>query len=186
MATPGIPITDKTLANLQAAFNGESNANAKYMTFAAKADQDGYHQAASLFRAAARAEQIHAAAHARVIRKMGAEPVANIESPHIGTTAENLKVAIAGETYERDVMYPGFIEEAEAAKNAAAVRTFHNALEAEKEHARLYTLALENLEKMKSKAVYFVCAICGYTVEKKNFERCPVCNAPGEKFEEIS
>jgi rubrerythrin len=186
MATPGIQPTDVTLANLQAAFNGESNANAKYTAFAKKADEEGYCQVASLFRAAARAEQIHAAAHARVIRKMGAEPVANIELPHIGTTAENLNVAIAGETYERDVMYPGFIQQAEAAGNTAAVRTFQNALEAEKEHARLYGLALENLANMSVKTAYFVCPVCGFTVEKKDFERCPVCNAPGEKFEEIS
>lgn len=185
MATPGIQ-TPKTLENLQAAFNGESNANAKYTAFAKKADEDGYHQVASLFRAAAHAEKIHAEAHSRVIRRMGAEPVANIETPHIGTTSENLKTAIAGEEYERDVMYPEFIAEAEAAKNTAAVRTFTNALEAEKEHARLYTLALNNLESYKTKTEYFVCAICGYTVEKKDFERCPVCHTPEEKFEAVS
>ncbi len=184
MATPGIQ--NKTLENLQAAFNGESNANAKYAAFAKKADEEGYHKAASLFRAAARAEQIHAESHARVIRKMGAEPVAKIEAPHVGTTRENLEVAIAGETYERDVMYPGFIAEAETALNTAAVRTFKNALEAEKEHARLYTMALNHLETYKVKTAYFVCPVCGYTVEKKEFDRCPVCHAPGEKFEAVS
>jgi rubrerythrin len=65
------------------------------------------------------------------------------------------------------------------------VRTFHAALEAEKEHAKFYTLALNNLEHMKVATKYYVCAICGYTVDKTTFERCPVCNAPGERFEAI-
>jgi rubrerythrin len=112
MATPGIKPTDKTLENLQAAYNGESNAHAKYTLFAKKADAEGYCQVASLFRAAARAEQIHAQNHARVIRKLGAEPVATIEAHPVKSTRENLQTAIAGETYERDTMYPAFIQEA--------------------------------------------------------------------------
>jgi rubrerythrin len=185
MATPGIESTERTLENLQAAYNGESNAHAKYTEFAKKADADGYHQVASLFRAAARAEEIHAQNHAKVIRRMGAEPVATIEAHPVKSTSENLKVAIEGETYERDVMYPDFIKEAEAAGNAGAVRTFKAALEAEKEHARMYTAALNNLEHMKVATKYYVCAVCGYTVDKLTFERCPVCNAPEERFEAI-
>ena len=105
--------TETTLTNLQAAFNGESNAAARYAEFARKADSEGFHKAASLFRAAAWAEQIHAKNHAAVIKKMGAHPKAEIEATLAKTTAENLKAAIAGEEYERDVMYPAFIKEAE-------------------------------------------------------------------------
>ena len=64
----------KTVENLQTAFDGESNANAKYLAFAKKADEEGYLMVASLFRAAARAEEIHKNNHADVIKKMGAEP----------------------------------------------------------------------------------------------------------------
>jgi rubrerythrin len=173
------------LKNLQTAFNGESNANAKYTAFAKKADEEGYHHAASLFRAAARAEQIHAANHAAVIKKLGGTPEAKIELPEIKGTAENLKVAIAGEEYEANEMYPAFIKEAEAQNNAAAVRTFHGALEAEKGHAQLYKDALANLTKMTVKTVYYVCPVCGYTAEKLTFDKCPVCHVPGEKFEQI-
>src|SRR5512140_22677 len=95
-----------TLGNLQTAFNGESNARARYLAFAVQADQEGHGPVASLFRAAARAEQIHAANHAAVIKKLGAEPVANIETPVVKSTRENLAAAIEGEVYERDVMYP--------------------------------------------------------------------------------
>lgn len=185
MSTSATKPAGKTLANLQAAFNGESNANAKYTLFAKKADEEGYGKVASLFRAAARAEKIHADNHARVIRRMGAEPVATIENHPVKSTRENLQTAIAGETYEHEVMYPEFIKVAEAEQNKAALRTFGDALEAEKEHARLYTLALNNLDEMKVKATYYVCAICGYTVDALTFERCPVCNAPAEKFEKI-
>jgi rubrerythrin len=178
--------TATTLANLQAAFNGESNAHAKYLTFAIKAELEGFGRVASLFRAAARAEQIHATNHAAVIRKLGGTPECRIETPVVKSTRENLKVAIEGETYERDVMYPAFIKVAEQEKNAAALRTFQFALEAEREHARLYLSALENLAQMKTAATFYVCAVCGYTVEKMEFDRCPVCHHPKEKFEEIS
>jgi rubrerythrin len=179
------PSFETTLKNLQAAFNGESNAHARYAAFAKKADEEGYHHAASLFRAASRAEQIHATNHAAVIRKLGGTPEAKIETPVVKTTRENLQAAIAGEEYERDVMYPGFIKEAGVQKNSAALRTFQYALEAEAEHARLYKEALAKLEKMKTKGTYYVCAVCGYTVEKLTFGRCPVCQHPKEKFEAI-
>ncbi len=186
MSTSVAPTPETTLKNLQTAFNGESNAAARYAAFARKADQDGYGRAASLFRAAARAEQIHAANHAAVIKKMGAVPEARIETPVVKSTRENLQVALAGEEYERDVMYPQFIREAQAARSSAALRTFSYALEAETEHARLYKEAIANLENMKTSATYYVCAVCGYTVEKLTFDRCPVCQHPREKFELIS
>jgi rubrerythrin len=185
MSTSATPSYETTLKNLQAAFNGESNANAKYTAFAKKADEEGYHHAASLFRAAARAEQIHAANHAAVITTLGGKPEAKIELPEIKTTAENLKAAIAGEEYEANEMYPEFIKEAEAQKNVAALRTFTFAIEAEKEHALMYKDALANLEDMKTKTAYYVCAVCGYTVDKMDFDRCPVCRHPKEKFEVV-
>ncbi len=187
MGTHAVPgAAGKTPANLQAAFTGESNAHARYLAFAKKADEEGYARAASLFRAAARAEQIHAANHAAVIRKLGSTPEARIETPVVKSTRENLQAAIAGETYERDVMYPAFIKEAQAEKNSAALRTFEYALEAETEHARLYAEALNNLEQLRQKKTYFVCAVCGYTCEQLDFDRCPVCNHPKEKFEQVS
>ena len=187
MSTSAIkPEFEATLKNLQAAFNGESNAHAKYTVFAKKADAEGYGQVASLFRAAARAEQIHAAKHAAVIRKLGGTPEAKIETPAVQATGENLKVAIAGEEYERDVMYPEFIREAEAKNNFAAVRTFQGALAAEKEHARMYKEALATLEKKIAKTSYYVCSVCGFTVEKITFDRCPICNHSKEQFETIN
>jgi len=179
--------TAATLDNLQEAFNGESNAHHRYAAFAKKADEEGYRQVASLFRAASRAEEIHANNHAAVIRLLGAEPKATIEMPNVRTTKENLAAAIEGEIYERDKMYPPFVEEAKASKNSAALKTFTYALQTEAEHARLYAVAVENLDTMRGKAAtYYACSVCGYTTEKLDFLRCLVCGITKDKYEAVS
>jgi rubrerythrin len=179
--------SEDTLSNLQAAFDGESNAHARYVAFAKQADADGYTQVASLFRAAARSEEIHAASHAAVIKKMGGTPKANVQKPEVKTTQENLKIALKGESYERDTMYPKFVEQARADANRAAVRTFTFALNAETEHAKLYQQALDNLESWKGgKKDFFVCEVCGMTLTALPEDVCPSCNSPKEKFVKIN
>ena len=177
-----------TLDHLQDAHNGESNAQAKYLAFAKKADAEGYASVASLFRAAARAEQIHAANHAVVIQKLGAKPVATVKLPEIKSTADNLKAAVEGESYERDTMYPQFIKDARAAGDADAVRTFNFALAAEGEHATLYTDTSSTLSTLKGAqaATYYVCSVCGKTVVKVDFAKCPVCFSPKDKYVTVS
>lgn len=182
VAGPVVAAPSKTLDNLQAAFNGESNANAKYLEFAKKADQEGYAGAAALFRAAAKAEEFHARNHADVIKKLGGAPKAEIKLPAIKTTAENLKAAIEGETYERDKMYPEFIAEAKAAGEKDAVKSFNFAVTAEGQHAKFYTEAVANLTAWKAAKKFAVCPVCGNTVTVVDFSKCPVCFTPGEKF----
>lgn len=172
----------KTLDNLMTAFNGESNANAKYVEFAKKADQEGYAGAAALFRAAAKAEETHARTHGEAIKKLGGAPKAEIKLPAIGTTAENLKAALAGETYERDTMYPGFIAEAKAAGNKDALRAFNFAVSAEAEHAKLYSSASTDLQGWKAARAFYVCPVCGKTVSAVDFAKCPVCFTSGDKY----
>jgi rubrerythrin len=175
----------QTLLNLNAAFDGESNAAARYALFAAKADKDGYHRVGSLFRAAARAEQIHAGNHAKVIGKMGGTPVTKLQPTTVGTTAENLKAAIAGEEHERDVMYPDFIKIAKEENCTAAIWTLDVARQAEAEHARLYRNALDTLDQQKTKTKFYVCLDCGYTTDQSDIEECPVCSNPRENFEVV-
>jgi rubrerythrin len=179
-----------TVRNLLAAFEGESNANAKYTAFAAKADEEGLHGAASLFRAAARAEQIHASNHARVIKQLGGEAACQIHAMEVKGTLDNLKAALGGEQYEIDTMYPEFLDEATQHDNKIAMRTMTYALEAEKTHARLYGEAIALLAGGKldswigAARDFYVCPVCGYTSEnEEEHERCPVCNAPWERFE---
>lgn len=178
-----VPKASKTLDNLQTAFNGESNAKARYLAFAQKAESEGYGKAASLFRAAARAEEIHANNHAEVIRKLGASPVADVKTPEVKSTAENLQAAIKGESYERDTMYPEFLKQARDDGNKDAVRTFNLAKEAEAEHARLYTEASTNLAAWKTTAqTFYVCPNCGYTTGTLDFAKCPIDFTSKEKF----
>lgn len=181
------PTKATTLDNLMKAYDGESNAHSRYVAFAEKADQEGYGQVASLFRAAARAEQIHVNNHAAVIQKMGGTAKVRLQKPDIKSTKENLEAALKGESYERDTMYPDFIKLAKAKGDKDAFRTFNFALQAETEHAKLYKEALDNLDKWKDgKKDFFVCPVCGYTVAKITFEKCPVCNTPKEKYEKIN
>lgn len=176
-----------TLANLQEAFNGESNAHARYVAFAEKADAEGYAKVASIFRGAARAESIHAANHAEVIQSLGAKPVANIETPTVKSTQENLKAAIEGESYERDTMYPEFIAAARKEGVKGALRSFNFAVEAEAGHAALYADALDNLARMTGESMQlYVCPVCGRTEVLLEGEKCPVCYTKNDKFIAVS
>ncbi len=121
---------------------------------------------------------------------MGGEAQCTIHAVGVKTTLENLKAALGGEQYEIATMYPGFLEEATASKNTAAVRTFTGAMEAEKTHARLYGEAIALLVGGKKDSWigeardFYVCPVCGYTSEtEEEHERCPVCNCAWERFE---
>jgi rubrerythrin/Fe-S-cluster-containing hydrogenase component 2 len=159
--------SDKTIENLMTAFAGESQANRKYLIYAEKAEKEGKLNAAKLFRAAAHAETIHAFKQYEIAGK-------------IGSTADNLKDAIAGETYEYKEMYPEFVKEAENAGNKSAQRIFDFAMKAEEVHARLYEEALESLDRTEE-VFYYVCPVCG-NIEKHVPEKCSICGIPGDKF----
>ncbi|MCX5908992.1 MAG: rubrerythrin family protein [Deltaproteobacteria bacterium] len=157
---------------LKEAFAGESQANRKYLAFAAKADQEGWLQVARLFRAAAEAETVHAHNHLRALSG-------------IRSTKENLNEAIAGETHEFKKMYPEMIEAAKTEKNKAAERTFTFANEVEKIHAALYQKLLNSLGSSQENYPYYVCPVCGYTAEKEAPGVCPVCGAKKEVFRNV-
>jgi len=157
---------------LKEAFAGESQANRKYLAFAVKADQEGFPQAARLFRAAAEAETIHAHNHLRALKG-------------IKGTKENLAEAIAGETHEFKKMYPEMIDAAKAEGDKTAERTFTYANEVEKIHAALYQKMLDGLGGKQEEYSYYICPICGYTAEKEAPEKCPVCGARADHFYEV-
>ena len=165
----------KTKENLKKAFIGESMANRKYLAYSKKAEQDGFSQIARLFKAAAAAETVHAHNHLRI---MGG----------IGTTEQNLQDAIKGETYEFQEMYPGFLEVAAEEEDNRASWSFNIANDVEKIHAELYKKAEEALKDNNDLPVvdYYVCQVCGNTVEESPPEKCPICNAPSTSFELIN
>jgi rubrerythrin len=175
-----------TLEGLQMAYDGESNASAKYLAFAKKADAEGYGRVASLFRAASVAEGIHAAGHAKVIAALGGKPNADIKKAEVKSTKENLQAAIAGETYEFTEMYPVFIAKAREEQKRDAVRSFNRAMNVEKAHAKLYQEALDNLSSWKGpNQEFFVCSVCGNTVAVIDFEKCPVCFEPKSDYKPV-
>jgi len=164
-----------TAENLAAAFAGESQANRKYLAFAAQAEKGGRPQIAKLFRAAAAAETVHAHAHLRAM-------------DGIGSTEENLQAAIAGEGHEFKEMYPGFVAEAEAEGHRRALMSFKYALTVEEIHHGLYRGALEAAEAgddLPATSIH-VCNICGNTVFGDPPEACPICGAPRKRFDEVS
>lgn len=172
----------ETLKNLETAYNGETNAHAKYLEFAKQAEKEGYGKVGSLFRAAAAAEQIHRTCEADVIKEMGATPEAKINLPPIKSTAQNLEgSANKGEAYERDTMYPSFIRQARKDGNKAAAQCFEWARAAEAEHFKLFKAAADNLGQMTGgPETYYVCKEGGYTMAKLDAAKCP-----GSKYEEV-
>jgi rubrerythrin len=158
---------NKTLNNLMEAFTGEAQANRKYLAYAKKAEKDGKLNAAKLFKAASDAETLHALKHFEVAAK-------------VGTTADNLLDAVAGETHEYKEMYPDFVKEAEAEGNKAALMSFTFAMKAEEVHAKLYKEALENLDQTEE-VFYYLCPVCG-NIEKVRPNKCSICGVPGDKF----
>jgi rubrerythrin len=162
-----------TESNLKEAFAGESQAYRKYMAFAKKAEQDGFGNVARLFRTAAEAEAIHALGHLGAMNG-------------IGSTADNLRAAVAGETYEYAEMYPPMLQVAEA-DNHKAKRMFGFALKAEAVHAALYKLALEAVSQGKDLAEtnFYLCPVCGHIELGKPPATCPICNLKGEKYVQI-
>jgi rubrerythrin len=161
----------KAEKDLKEAFAGESQANRKYLAFGKKAEEEGYKQVARLFRAAAEAETVHAHNHLRELKG-------------IKSTKENLKEAIGGESYEFQKMYPQMIKDAEAEGNKGALRSFDLANKVEKVHAELYKKALDNLGK-NEETDYYVCQVCGMTVEGEAPDTCPVCGAKKAMFKKI-
>ncbi|MDR1298554.1 MAG: rubrerythrin family protein [Deltaproteobacteria bacterium] len=166
-----MPATDaKVVEDLKNAFAGESQANRKYLAFAQKADREGHPFAAKAFRAAAEAETIHAHSHLSLL-------------DGVKSTADNLKEAIGGETFEFTKMYPEMIQHAKDAKDAHSERDFHLANEAEKVHAELFKKAAENMGKPAP--ALFVCKVCGYIAEGAVPETCPICGGKHQVFFEV-
>ena len=128
----------KTLGNLKDAFAGESQANRRYLYFAKQADIEGYPDIAGLFRDTAEGETGHAHGHLDYIKQVG-DPATNLP---IGSTSDNLKAAVHGETYEYTDMYPGMARTARDEGFSEIADWFETLAKAEKSHAGRFQSAL--------------------------------------------
>lgn len=180
---------EKTIANLQEAFNGESNATARYAAFSKKAAAEGQKEIALLFKAASLAEKIHAANHKAVLEEMGVAVKPAVLDIKVLSTKENLEAAIKGETYEAATMYPNFLKDANTAGNQLALISLNYAYKTEKKHKEYYEKALAALNSNTTKTIaltYFVCPTCGNTYETTAPKRCGISMTSGEKFIQIN
>jgi rubrerythrin len=132
----------KTEENLKAAFAGESQANRRYLYFANKADVEGQNDVAALFRSTAEGETGHAHGHLEYLEAVG-DPATELP---IGSSRNNLKAAVAGETHEYTDMYPGMAKTAREEGHDEIADWFETLAKAERSHANRYTKALNELQ----------------------------------------
>lgn len=182
-------MNDMTASNIRSAFGGESQAHMRYKIWGDTAESEGFKNVSRLFRSISYAEQIHATSHFRVIRDIyGAFLVPAMAGFGLKSTAENLMNAIEGETYEKDQMYPAFKVVAEYQKEDEAVKSFTWAWETEKVHAQLFTQAKQAVDKGIDPQIgpIYICEVCGYTMEGKPLDTCPLCGVTKDQFKMFS
>jgi rubrerythrin len=160
---------------LHRALQNERDAAAKYEACALKADEEGYPGAAALFRAAARAESVHARLIVEAMEARGiGVPDAKAHQGAIGSTADNLRAAATAETQERDSTYKEAIAAAQDARDEALVTLFDHTRDTEVEHANLFNTAVRQLDQYKQPKQFYVCEKCGYTTDI-DLPLCALC-----------
>ena len=132
----------KTEQSLKEAFAGESQANRRYLYFAAKADVEGHNDVSALFRSTAEGETGHAHGHLDYLAQVG-DPATDLP---IGSSRQNLKAAVAGETHEYTDMYPGMARTAREEGYDEIADWFETLAKAEKSHAGRFQRALDTLD----------------------------------------
>ena len=177
-----------TEKNLLTAFAGESQARNRYTYFASKAKKEGFVQIADIFEETANQEKEHAKRFFKFLEGGDVEVTAAFPAGVIGSTAENLKAAAAGEHYEWESMYPEFANIAREEGFEEIARVFEAVVVAERQHEKRYLGLLANVEagtvfKKKGKAVWW-CRNCGYLHEGTEApDSCPACAHPQAHFE---
>jgi rubrerythrin len=179
---------NKTVENLTKAFVGESQARNRYTFFASTARKEGFEQISEIFTITADNEREHASWFMKMLLSLKAASKENMDVLHIGTdvpvirgtTLENLKSAVSGETEEYTNLYPEFAKAAEEEGYPEIAARIRAIAVAETHHAERYRKLLEHMEKgttfRRDKPVYWVCRECGY-VHFGNAppESCPSC-----------
>ena len=177
----------KTLQNLTQAFIGESQARNRYTFYAKVASKEGYEQIAGIFQETAEQEKTHAKRlfeHIQELKEGAEEIKVEATAPTIyGTTAENLKAAIAGEHYETAEMYPEFAKIAEEEGLTEIANRLKAIAKAEAHHEERYQKLLKEAENntvfKKEQATEWACRECGYVHQgTEPPEKCPACDHP--------
>jgi len=178
---------NKTQENLLKAFAGESQARNKYSFFAIKARDEGYEGIARIFEETAGNEMEHAERELEFVEK-GAKTQTDLANDPVSSTAENLKVAIAGEDHETTQMYPSFEKVAREEGEDKIADVFKEIGEVEEKHRDRYKGLLENVESgtvfKRDREIEWKCLNCGYIHKGKEApEKCPACGKPQAWYE---
>jgi rubrerythrin/uncharacterized membrane protein len=179
-------VTMKTIDNLKTAIKGETTASEKYSAYAKKAREENLIPIAILFEASSAAEKVHLKNLTESLNNMGGKMEDFKPEFIVKSTIENLQDAISGEKNENEVIYPGFIKDAETDKADDAGMAFEYAMDVEKIHMNLFVAALDALNAKKVNTLpvsYSVCPRCGLTYDTKKLpETCEVCGTAKDQF----
>jgi len=186
----------KTLENLTKAFVGESQARNRYTFYAKIAKKEGFEQIREIFLLTAEQEKEHAKRlfeHIQELKEKSSEKLDEIQveasvPTTYGSTAENLKAAVAGENYEYTKMYPEFAKTADKEGLSEIAKRLRAIAVAEKHHEERYKKLLKEVEAgtvfKKDKEVWWVCRECGYVhFGKEAPKECPSCDHPQSFYE---
>ncbi len=178
----------RTEQNLLKSFAGESQARSRYTFFASVAKKEGYEQIAGVFMETAEQEKEHAKRFFKFLEGGMVEITASYPAGMIGTTAENLAAAAAGENEEWVDLYPAFADIADEEGFKEIAVAFRMIAKVEAEHERRYRqlLAIVEANKVfeKDEAIMWQCRNCGFVFEgKKAPAKCPACAHPQAYFE---
>lgn len=178
----------QTEQNLLKSFAGESQARSRYTFFASTAKKEGYEQIAAIFMETAEQEKEHAKRFFKFLEGGMIEITATYPAGMIGTTAENLAAAAAGENEEWVELYPRFADVAEEEGFPAIAVAFRMIAKVEAEHEARYRKLLANVEENKvfekDEEVEWQCRNCGYVHKGKSAPKtCPACVHPQAYFE---
>lgn len=178
----------KTEKNLMLSFAGESQARMRYTYFASVAKKEGYEQISAIFTETADQEKEHAKRFFKFLEGGNVEITGTFPAGVIGTTAENLAAAAAGEHEEWVDMYPQFADVAEAEGFVEIANVFRKIATVEAEHEKRYRALLERVKAgtvfSRETEIEWQCRNCGYVTKAKSApEKCPACNHPQAYFE---
>lgn len=178
----------KTEKNILTAFAGESQARNRYTYFAGKAKKEGYVQISAIFEETANQEKEHAKRLFKLLEGGELEISAAFPAGVIGSTADNLKEAAAGENYEHTVMYPEFAVTAREEGFTEIADIFEAIAVAEKQHEKRYLDLMNNINQnrvfKREQPVIWRCRNCGYLHEGNEAPKvCPACAHPQAHFE---
>jgi rubrerythrin len=184
-----------TIAAMQAARETETSVYLHYNAFSQRAAQEGYKGVAYLFTAFSASEQVHAGNFGKILTQLNVEP-ATLPKPAIraGATRDNLLLAAEGEMHSIDAFYPKLLEQLKPEGHEEAMKAVNYAWSSEQQHRdkikQILRWAPAFFEKVartidEKTGRYFICQVCGSTVNVIPASNCPICKFPSTHYRGI-